>query len=64
MRRIYSTKLGAVYQADCLELLGSLKTASVHTVFSDPPFNLKNITAAMERTIVHRPTILHGVENG
>ena len=41
MRRIYSTKLGSVYQADCLELLGSLKVASVQTVFADPPFNLR-----------------------
>ena len=41
MKRVYSTELGELYQADCLELLGSLKAASVHTFFADPPFNLK-----------------------
>jgi site-specific DNA-methyltransferase (adenine-specific) len=41
MRAVYSTKLGKVYQADCLELLASLKDASVQTLFADPPFNLK-----------------------
>ena len=41
MRCVYRTKPGGVYRADCLELLGSLKTGSVHTLFADPPFNLK-----------------------
>lgn len=41
MQLVYRTKLGRVYQADCLELLGSLKPGSIHTVFADPPFNLK-----------------------
>ena len=41
MRRVYSTKLGQVYRADCLDLLGSLKSGSVHTLFADPPFKLK-----------------------
>ena len=41
MKRVYSTGLGNVYQADCLELLQSLKAGSVHTLFADPPFNLK-----------------------
>ena len=40
MRRVYATELGELYQADCLELLGSLKDGSVHTFFADPPFNL------------------------
>jgi site-specific DNA-methyltransferase (adenine-specific) len=40
-RTVHSTKLGKVYQADCLEFLGALKTGSVHTIFADPPFNLK-----------------------
>src|SRR5258708_3158212 len=40
MRQVHSTKLGKVYQADCLELLGSLRAGSVHTLFADPPFNL------------------------
>lgn len=41
LRRVYETEHGELYQADCLELLGSLKAASVHTFFADPPFNLK-----------------------
>jgi site-specific DNA-methyltransferase (adenine-specific) len=41
MRLVYSTKLGRVYQADCLELLMSVRDESVHTLFADPPFNLK-----------------------
>jgi site-specific DNA-methyltransferase (adenine-specific) len=41
MRTVYSTKLGRVYQADCLELLQSLRSATVDTLFADPPFNLK-----------------------
>jgi len=41
MKSVHSTKLGKVYQADCLELLRSLRAGSVHTLFADPPFNLK-----------------------
>jgi site-specific DNA-methyltransferase (adenine-specific) len=40
MRTVYSTKFGKVYQADCLEFLQSLRTATVDTLFADPPFNL------------------------
>jgi len=41
MHIVHTTKLGKVYQADCLEFLGALRAGSVHTVFADPPFNLK-----------------------
>jgi site-specific DNA-methyltransferase (adenine-specific) len=41
MRTVYSTKLGKVYQADCLELLQSIRSATIDTLFADPPFNLK-----------------------
>ena len=41
MRLVYATELGRVYQADCLELLASLKDGSIHTLFADPPFNLR-----------------------
>jgi len=37
---VYSTGRGQLYQSDCFDLLGSLQTASIHTVFADPPFNL------------------------
>lgn len=41
MQQVYTTKLGKVYQADCLDLLRSIKANSIHTIFADPPFNLK-----------------------
>ncbi|MBI5365757.1 MAG: site-specific DNA-methyltransferase [Planctomycetes bacterium] len=34
------TALGALYAADCLELLPRLRAGVVDTVFADPPFNL------------------------
>jgi site-specific DNA-methyltransferase (adenine-specific) len=36
-----TTTHGVLYQADCLELLGALRSESVSTVFADPPFNLQ-----------------------
>jgi site-specific DNA-methyltransferase (adenine-specific) len=36
----FSTKLGAVYNTDCMNLLGALKDKCIDTVFADPPFNL------------------------
>jgi site-specific DNA-methyltransferase (adenine-specific) len=37
---IFSTKLGALFNADCLETLAAIKDESVDLVFGDPPFNL------------------------
>ena len=37
----YLTTLhGVLYQADCLELMGSLNSEIVDCIFADPPFNL------------------------
>lgn len=36
----YRTKLGQLYQADCMEVLPTLEAGSVDTIFADPPFNL------------------------
>jgi site-specific DNA-methyltransferase (adenine-specific) len=36
----FSTTLGAVYNADCLDLLAAIRDESIDTVFADPPFNL------------------------
>lgn len=36
----YSTELGQLYRADCLQLLQQMEDASVDLVFADPPFNL------------------------
>lgn len=40
MKLISATLSGALYQADCAELLRSIPDSSVHLVFADPPFNL------------------------
>ncbi len=37
---ILKTKLGSLYQGDCLAFLESLKSDSVDLAFADPPFNL------------------------
>lgn len=36
----FSTSLGDLYQADCLDLLRHIPSDSVDLVFADPPFNL------------------------
>jgi len=37
---IYTTALGALFAADCMEVLPCIQDAVVDTVFADPPFNL------------------------
>jgi len=37
---IYSSALGKLYNADCLNVFPLLDACSVNTVFADPPFNL------------------------
>ena len=37
----FSTALGAVYKADCLDLFSSLRNDCVDTIFADPPFNIR-----------------------
>lgn len=39
-RMVYSTHLGTLFEGDCLELLPSIHSQSIDTVFADPPFNL------------------------
>jgi site-specific DNA-methyltransferase (adenine-specific) len=36
----FSTDMGSVYHADCMELLAELRDGRIDTVFADPPFNL------------------------
>ncbi|MEI6644962.1 MAG: site-specific DNA-methyltransferase [bacterium] len=38
--QIFKTQRGVVFNADCLKVLPGIQTASVDTVFADPPFNL------------------------
>ncbi len=40
MKQVFSTDLGKLYQADCLDLLGSVESGAVDMFFADPPFNL------------------------
>ncbi|MGH6793580.1 MAG: DNA-methyltransferase [Methyloceanibacter sp.] len=37
----YVTDLGALYKADCLEVLPAIRDECLDTVFADPPFNLR-----------------------
>ncbi|HEV2616375.1 MAG TPA: site-specific DNA-methyltransferase [Candidatus Acidoferrales bacterium] len=36
----YTTKKGALFQADCLKILPTIKNEVIDTVFADPPFNI------------------------
>jgi site-specific DNA-methyltransferase (adenine-specific) len=38
--RTYVTKLGVLFEGDCLEVLPLVRDATIDTVFADPPFNL------------------------
>ena len=40
LKPAFSTDLGSVYHADCMDLLATLKDEQINTVFADPPFNL------------------------
>lgn len=37
---VFTTKLGTLYEADCMSVLPSLDSQTVNTIFADPPFNL------------------------
>jgi site-specific DNA-methyltransferase (adenine-specific) len=37
---VFSTRLGVLYEGDCLELLPYVRSGAIDTVFADPPFNL------------------------
>lgn len=39
-RSIFETKLGHLFEGDCICLLQSIPTSSIDLVFADPPFNL------------------------
>jgi len=40
-RKVLQTKLGKLYQGDCLQVLPKIESGTVDLVFADPPFNLK-----------------------
>lgn len=43
LRDVFRTKLGRLYEADCLDVLKSIESDSVDLVFADPPFNLDKL---------------------
>lgn len=40
MRPYFTTRHGVLFNADCLEMLRSMKAETVDCIFADPPFNL------------------------
>ena len=40
MDPVFQTKLGELYQGDCLNLLKRMDDETVDLIFADPPFNL------------------------
>src|SRR4030066_172947 len=36
----FSSRFGALYEGDCLDILPLINDGSIDTVFADPPFNL------------------------
>jgi site-specific DNA-methyltransferase (adenine-specific) len=46
LRPALQTKLGKLFQADCMTVLPILEAESVDTVFADPPFNLNKLYGA------------------
>jgi site-specific DNA-methyltransferase (adenine-specific) len=41
--RTFKSMRGALYHADCLQVLASIPTGTVAAVFADPPFNLNKV---------------------
>ncbi|MDR2248941.1 site-specific DNA-methyltransferase [Acinetobacter sp.] len=55
----YKTKLGELYQNDCLAVLKSVETESIDLIFADPPFNLsKNYPSKMDDNLPEHEYIL------
>ncbi|MCL5405850.1 MAG: site-specific DNA-methyltransferase [Deltaproteobacteria bacterium] len=40
---VFQTKLGRLYQGDCLAVMQSMGSDTVDLIFADPPFNLKKL---------------------
>lgn len=43
LQPVFSTKLGRLFQCDCMDLLHTIENDSVDLVFADPPFNLNKL---------------------
>lgn len=40
---VFKTKIGKLYQGDCLDLVSNLDSDSIDLIFADPPFNLNKL---------------------
>lgn len=49
----YKTKLGALFDGDCLDILPAFRDEIIDTIFADPPFNLNKVYGA--KTKDNRP---------
>lgn len=43
---IFTTKLGKLYNGDCIDIMKTIETNSIDCFFADPPFNLGKIYSA------------------
>lgn len=51
---IFSTELGQLFEADCIEVMSQLEAETVDLAFADPPFNLgKTYTSAIDDALAH-----------
>ena len=49
-----TTKRGVLFNSDCMDLLRSIKSESIHCIFADPPFNLgKNYENGLTDDLEH-----------
>ena len=61
---VFTTKLGELYEADCMAVLPTVKAASVDMVFADPPFNLKKHYGRRSSDAEASENTSNGVANG
>jgi len=41
--QVYSTRLGILFEGDCVQLLSYIRSETIDTIFADPPFNLSKV---------------------
>jgi site-specific DNA-methyltransferase (adenine-specific) len=46
IKPVFTTSLGSLYTADCIDLMRGMNDDSVDLIFADPPFNLKKLYAS------------------
>lgn len=49
---VFQTKLGTLYEADCMDVMSNMDSESVDLIFADPPFNLsKDYPSGMDDSL-------------